>query len=630
MSEFIPVRFSHLLGFAGIGAIVRAERDLYTVIDTSKWQEHCFLPYVERVRSSLEIDEELHEPPKGKIDQNGRVDGATVPGIRFPSWMRCRSCGLLHWQWWRQAEDVQGGPPCVHCGKTLDQYPWVMIDSDGRMDDVPWHWLLHRGGPCREERRQPHLFLRDKITASSPAPLERLPAKCQAALRAPKSSKRWTLCCRNCGESLVFDEREAEKTGGLKFFRHQPWRADNPDSDDSAAEIHIIDVSDPRLYAAPPCSALVIPPESRVQRGSVLDRLYSNRSRLDTIRNARKGSRNARINAIASEMNCTPQEIHEAIKKIDDGYPLYDEILTPGQLLEEEYRAITTPIPDLAESEDFVPFHRTEQWCRLGDRLPGERPLIGLISQLIEIKRLREVRVFRGFQRLDGALVLPHIEGESSWLPAIDLFGEGIFFTLSEAMLQPWEQQPAFQPRLTMLRARYAESGLSNKGKCSGNSVGPPNDQVTARFMLLHTLAHLLIRQLEASAGYPAASLKERLYCGPKMAAVLIYVAVPDIAGSLGGLSELAEPARFFTLFSAALAKADWCSLDPVCSEHEGQGPHLLNFAACHGCALIPEPACLLGNELLDRTFIKGDARLGIMGIVEQAEKCSALKDDGE
>lgn len=135
---------------------------------------------------------------------------------------------------------------------------------------------------------------------------------------------------------------------------------------------------------------------------------------------------------------------------------------------------------------------------------------------------------------------------------------------------------------------------------------------VTQRFLFLHTIAHILIRQLETNAGYPAASLKERIYCKSgrdAMSGILIYVAVPDIVGSLGGLAELAEPKRLLPLMVSVFDQAEWCSLDPVCSEHDGQGPQLLNRAACHACALVPEPSCAYGNVLLDRTFIKGDLR---------------------
>jgi hypothetical protein len=132
-----------------------------------------------------------------------------------------------------------------------------------------------------------------------------------------------------------------------------------------------------------------------------------------------------------------------------------------------------------------------------------------------------------------------------------------------------------------------------------------------------------MIRQLEFQAGYPAASLNERIYCREgehPMAGILIYVAVPDVAGSLGGLAELAEPRRFLKLMSGVYSHAQWCSLDPICAEHEGQGPQVLNLAACHACALIPEPGCAYGNVLLDRVFIKGDPSRGIPAFLDYSE----------
>jgi len=152
-----------------------------------------------------------------------------------------------------------------------------------------------------------------------------------------------------------------------------------------------------------------------------------------------------------------------------------------------------------------------------------------------------------------------------------------------------------------------------------------PEVMVTPRFLLLHTLAHLLIRQLETQAGYPAASLKERIYCTAgklPMAGILVYVAVPDVVGSLGGLAELAAPDRFLPLLTRVFDHSEWCSLDPVCSEHGGQGPSLLNRAACHACALIPEPSCAYGNVLLDRTFIKGDMATGMPAFLDTTDGC--------
>jgi len=105
------------------------------------------------------------------------------------------------------------------------------------------------------------------------------------------------------------------------------------------------------------------------------------------------------------------------------------------------------------------------------------------------------------------------------------------------------------------------------------------------------------------------------------MAGILIYTTVADIVGSLGGIVESAEPKEFLTLLDGAFKHAQWCSLDPVCTEHEGQGPGWLNRAACHACCLIPEPSCDYGNVFLDRVFIKGSKSLGIPNFLEFVAK---------
>lgn len=65
--------------------------------------------------------------------------------------------------------------------------------------------------------------------------------------------------------------------------------------------------------------------------------------------------------------------------------------------------------------------------------------------------------------------------------------------------------------------------------------------KITGKFLLLHTISHLLIKQLSFECGYSIASLKERIYCsdesdGKVMAGLLIYTASGDSEGTMGGL----------------------------------------------------------------------------------------------
>ena len=365
-----------------------------------------------------------------------------------------------------------------------------------------------------------------------------------------------------------------------------------------------MEINDVRVHSPQVRTALVIPPESRIQRGTVRDRYYSSSGDQQWVQSATTElQRKSVIRQLATKYRCTPRDIKDAITEINKGYPLYGRAITAGALLTDEYRALLEEIPKLGEDEDFVTEHHTNGWRELRGTLDGgvARRAAGTVSRLVAVNRLKEIMVLTGFQRAGGRPTPPDITGESPWLPALELYGEGLFFTLDEDVLRRWEAGEAIRERADVFERRYVQR--------EGQVVPELEVKVSPRFLLCHTLSHLLIRELEAKAGYPAASLKERIYCATgkePMAGVLIYVAVPDEEGSLGGLMELAKPDRFLRLLTGAFEAAAWCSLDPVCAEQEGHGPSLLNGAACHACALLPEPSCPYGNVLLDRAFVKG------------------------
>jgi len=598
-NELIPIRLSHLLGQSGVGAIVRGTNGLVIVQDTRQWTDRQgvsagkLIPYVERVRAALGIEEQLREPPVAKELANGQVDGTSIPATRFPSWMRCPSCGSMYrWPWRKDQPDH--APHCSHqdCKyhPKLEQVTWVLTHPGGYLADVPWHFLAHQGGRDPSQRN----------------------CKVQDQLRLiERGYEERILRCGGCGVEARFrgDERV-----GFGQGRMQPWTKDDlvpltevgEEVDKEQAQVLVI--NDTRVYVPVAESVLVIPPESRVRKGTVVDRLYRNsgdRSRIDGARTPL--ARKSIVRTLATEYRCVADDIETALADLARGYPLYGENLTPGQLRESEFKAFLEELPDQREDEDLVTRNRSNKWRELGSTVnlnAEEQKIVSGVRHLVRVDRLKAVKVFKGFTRLGGEeIVPPGIAGELDWLPAIELYGEGIFLALDEDRLKVWEKAPGVVSRLNQLLPRFAQSGRDT-----------PNP-VTTRFMLLHTLSHLLMRQIESEGGYPAASLIERVYCanGPEpMAGILIHVAVPDIAGSLGGLAELSEPQRFLRILIRALEHSRWCSLDPVCSEHEGQGPGLLNRAACHACALVPEPACEFGNTLLDRGFVKDDAANGL------------------
>ncbi len=587
--ELIPIRLSHLLGHSGVGAIVRGPRNLVIVHDIRQWTDRNGEPggrrilYVERIRAALGVTQNLREPPIAREVTNGQVDGVCVPVSRFPGWARCANCGALYRRPWREAGDDR--PRCRRCEPSpiLEQVTWVLVDPAGYLDDVPWHFLAHRDAHSPEQHN------------------------CQVGdmLRLIEAGASHRLRCDACNSEALF--RDDERVG-FGVGRMQPWTADDfvpardAQADPPQQLAQVLAINDARVYSPVSAIALVIPPESRVRKGTAVDRLYRNsedRKRIDGARTPL--ARNSAIRETATRYRCKPSDIEEALNDIEAGYPLYGAVFTPGQLRESEYDAFLETLPDQQPDEDLVTHDQSRNWQALAEANGASEPtrlLVTGIRHLVRVDRLKAVKVFQGFTRPPSPPVPPDIVGTSDWLPAVELYGEGIFITLDEGRLTGWEQHPAIVNRLEPLLSRFTQSRRES-----------PNP-LTARFMLLHTLSHLLMRAIEAEGGYPAASLTEIIYCArePKrMAGVLIYVAVPDIAGSLGGLAELAEPQRFLGILTRALEHAHWCSLDPVCSEHEGQGPGLLNRAACHACALVPDTACEYDNTLLDRAFVKGD-----------------------
>ncbi len=603
-NRYLPVRFSHLVRHCSVGAIIRdPEGYLFTLKDIRYWTDSNketageILHYVERAKFALDIPEhqQLRAPPVGRILENRKIDGTWLPAIRFPSWTRCPRCGLLYYKPWSETRNgekarcqAQNAFGCHEKQPALQQVPWVLVHPCGYMADVPFHRLLHENtrSRCAHDWSEPYMRLVEG-----------------------KDRPGWLLMCtrRDCRARTLFTSPRPISFG--EKTPCQPWLKDEFPKDMKDPTGEILEVNDVRVHSPVNRSALIIPPESRLNRGTVVDRLYTRSHILEKIRNIKNPRAQKKfLRETAMDFSCSVHEITEAIREIHRGYPLYGKNFTKGMLLEDEYKALTEEIPDMRDDEDFVTYHHTGAWKAMAHGTGGDTRLgriIHALDHVVAVNRLKEILVFHGFQRMRGETVPPDITGKSDWLPAIKLYGEGIFIAISEEVMRAYENHPAVKKRAEGFRQRYVASDLTFE----------PDISVSPRFLFLHTLSHLLIRQLETEAGYPAASLKERIYSAsvPKpMSGILIYVAVPDVAGSLGGLSELARPQRFAALLSSVFDHAEWCSLDPVCSEHQGQGPHLLNRAACHGCALIPEPSCQYGNMLLDRIFIKGDDSSGI------------------
>jgi hypothetical protein len=181
-------------------------------------------------------------------------------------------------------------------------------------------------------------------------------------------------------------------------------------------------------------------------------------------------------------------------------------------------------------------------------------------------------------------------------LPAVESYGEGLFIELNAQQLARWETRKDVRKHVDQLRQNLLRLPTSG---------GLPRPSLE-RFVLLHTLSHLLIKELEFLCGYPATSLQERLYVGPAMQGILLYT-IAGSEGSYGGLVSLGRRGELPQLIRSALSRARYdCAADPICwhTDKQGQGAGGLNLAACQSCALLPETSCEEFNSLLDRRLV--------------------------
>ena len=210
----------------------------------------------------------------------------------------------------------------------------------------------------------------------------------------------------------------------------------------------------------------------------------------------------------------------------------------------------------------------------------------------------------------------PPTEPLSRWLPAVEVFGEGIYMEFRDGAITQWQQAKS-----AWLKDRLNDAFLVRLGGIV--QTLPPSGPVTrdwaSKYLLLHSFAHALINQLVFECGYSTAALRERLYvstdAAAPMAGLLIYTAAGDSEGTMGGLVRLGRPERLVGVIKRALNRISWCSSDPVCSENlGGQGSQLANLAACHACILLPETSCETINHGLDRAMLVGTPEARVHG----------------
>jgi len=541
--------------------------------------------------------------------------GLTVPYVRFPQWHFCSRCDLLM----ERPLAEHGRIRCPECeaGKhygILRQVPFVAMCSYGHIQDFPWREWVHRTGspPTGEKMR---------LVATGSATLAGQEVRCECG-------KRRTLGhITEASEDGTTTYLSSNLMPGARFNcqGQMPWHGGN-DSQRCALPLRGTLRSASNVYYSTIRSALYLPRTS----GAVPSELVSllEEPPLSTLLHLLKGS----------GVDIGPDVLRSQQPQLLDPFS-DDQVQAAITLVVGNGAGAKDAIPREIEGDDAeTAFRRPEfevlRTTRDDQQLSIRQLPIGEyageirkhFSRIMLVDKLRETRALVGFNRvfpeqghdIDNRKALLRRkppERPNDWLPAYTVYGEGIFLEFHEKSIHAWEQGDRVKARVAPLVAHYSD--VQQNRKLQQRSV-------TSRFVLVHTLAHLLMNRLTFECGYSSAALRERLYVssgpGAEMAGLLIYTAAGDAEGTMGGLVRMGKPGNLEAVLQRALEGAQWCSADPVCmeaGERGGQGPDSCNLAACHNCSLVPETACEEFNRFLDRALLVGslsEPGLGFFG----------------
>ncbi len=619
------LRRSHVVNTYGPGAIIDLRTRLGAPVSgvlagLEEWDRaahpgpggmlHLQHVHEPRLEGRLKVDGFRLPPVKATLrrDKNTPDNNRDVlPVVRFPEWLQCPGCNRIQraGKWSKVA--VAPERWCSACTRRRfgsddgREKVWavpvrfVVACEDGHLDEFPWeHWI---GCSCE----LPQLYF---------------------DMDAPGLSGK-KVRCHGCGKVRSMEGcfgKEALSQRGLSCRGREPWLPPPDEQRPACGKVpRVLQRGASNVYWGIQASAIDIPPFS-TDLSDIFGALWSDMKAADEadwpdfIRLHRLEKKTGRP---AAELLGRLREWKAALESsLDPRIPLewaeylkFRESLT-GPIVESQFQTAPEPAPAL-----FGPW----------------------LDGVVLASRLREVRAQVGFTRINpeggmfgaanqtrGRIFLV----DPDWRPAIELRGEGIFLRLSPERLASWESRPEVVRRA----ARHAGPVARRLHPNDPSATVTP--ALAARFLMVHALAHALMRRLSLSCGYSSSALRERLYVGEgvhDMAGILIHTGAPDAEGTLGGLVRQGRQDRLEETLIGALQDMAWCASDPVCISGAATLSSPLNGAACHACLLAPETSCQHFNVLLDRALLVGkpeEPELGYFAGWEEAEAVDVAGDE--
>ncbi len=548
------IRPNQLITTFGPGSIIDAVKDSVTVLDTNFWKEKGKKIIDGRLASYLGVSY-FYMPKTSKQGD--------LPVVSFPYYHVCSKCGCLF--------DIRDnfdadryliyGATCPVCQGQAYPSRFIVTCNKGHMDDFPWDWWVHRG----ESHCHGHLKLYSTGFTSTLADM-------------------WVECL-DCGaKRSMSGATQIENFAGKKCSGRHPFRP-NQKNEDCDQQIIPSQRGASNVYFPVIRSAISIPPWTDPLYNLIDEHLR----RIEEYREDFGEIGVTRIYEKYFAEKYTRLAFDTALQKREQNIREFIEIK------QMEYQAITHH-NDPAYASNKKHFKAEEDAVPVG--------LKKYFSRVIRITRLRDVMVLLGFTRVEAPdpdadeqvnIVKLNRTRNEPWLPAVEVNGEGVFLEINRSTLKVWLNKPEVAKISKHYESSYEQYCISR----GWTKFIKRN----AEYVLLHTISHLLIKEMALQSGYSSSSIKERIYSSDDMSGILLYTGSSDKEGSLGGLVELGTYDKLTPIIKGALENALICTNDPECMSNM---PTIdkSNGAACHSCCMISETACENGNRLLDRAFV--------------------------
>jgi len=545
--------------------------------------------YDERLQKLLKVKKFIKPfPYYERSTENKKIK---LPAVVFPLWHYCNNCKIM-----RKSSLTGVDTFCIEekCrGKFRKMIPvrFIAACDAGHIQDIPFKEWAHKNGVMCDSPK-----LKYSASAGSGS-LSDIFIKCLNC--EEQSSLNGLLNVSRSEDNGIVYSSSLDNNLEIKCSGNKPWIGQegisSPDSCDNHLQVIISGGSN--VHYADISSALVLPVFSEKEK---LNELLAPQN-IESIKSLMFSQSDEVVKSILSNV----EGVSSNLINEEELFQRIDRFLNEGN--QQTYN--DTEIR-YEEYQFFKKNNNSQELKSTVQLINGTDDNIfdGLINSIGLVEKLKEIRVFSGFTRLNSRNMSNREERKEfltnkkpDWLPAYEHYGEGIFIEFNLSRLNEITTKFDIHPRIQ----NYNEAQLRRDPQ---NYIERDIDNC---FIAIHTLAHVLIRRLCYSCGYGSSSLRERLYYSTekntRMAGLLIYTASGDSEGSLGGLVNQGEILNFKNLFKEALIDAQWCSSDPVCSDigdEIGQGPNNVNGAACHNCCIVPETSCEEFNTLLDRKIL--------------------------